>query len=418
MKRSRLFLLVFLILTLAAGACSGCAPAIAAAAAPATSVLDTASLSDTSGTLPVSTLQSPSESAAAGDPSATAIPEQTTAAGSVTVHFLDVGQADSILVQQGGDTLLIDAGNNEDGDSVVAYIKALGIQDLDYVVGTHPHEDHIGGLDTVIKAFTVGKVILPDAVANTETFEDVLLAIKDKGLKISKAVPGTHYSLGQAGLDILGPVLASDDELNHVSVVSKVSFGNTAFLFTGDAEKDDEEAMISQGYDLDADVLKVGHHGSGSSTCAALLQAVSPLYAVISVGQDNTYGHPAAETLARLADAGTAVYRTDLAGAIIAVSDGKQITFNAAPDSGKPGAAATTAAPTPKPTTVKPTTVKPTAQATQAAKPDTSYIGNKETKKFHKPSCSSLPDEKNRISLSSRDEAINAGYVPCKKCNP
>jgi len=414
MKRSRLFLLVFLILTLTAGACSGCAPAIAAAVAPTTSVLDTAAaLSGTSGTLPAATLQSPPESVAAGDPSATAVPEQTTAAGSVTVHFIDVGQADSILVQQGGDTLLIDAGNNEDGDSVVAYIKALGIQDLDYIIGTHPHEDHIGGLDTVIKAFTVGKVILPDAIANTETFEDVLLAIKDKGLKISKAVPGTHYLLGQAGLDILGPVLSSDDELNHVSVVSKVSFGHTAFLFTGDAEKDDEEAMISQGYDLDADVLKVGHHGSGSSTCAALLLAVSPLYAVISVGQDNTYGHPAAETLARLTDAGTAVYRTDLAGTIIAVSDGKQITFNAAPDSGKPGADATTAAPTPKPTTVK-----PTAQATQAAKPDTAYIGNKETKKFHKPSCGSLPDEKNRISLSSRDEAINAGYVPCKKCNP
>ncbi len=418
MRKSRLFLLFFLILSLTAGACSGCAPAIAAAAAPITSTLDTtAAFSDISGTQSAATSQSVSESSASGDPSATATFAQSTPAGSVTVHFLDVGQADSILVQQGDDTLLIDAGNNEDGDLVVAYIRSLGIQDLDYVIGTHPHEDHIGGLDTVINAFTVGKIIMPDAITDTETFEDVLLAIKNNGLKITKAVPGTHYSLGLAGLDLLGPVLSSEDGLNHASVVSKVSFGDTAFLFAGDAETVDEKAMISQGFDLDADVLKVGHHGSGSSTCAALLQAVSPLYAVISVGQDNTYGHPAAETLARLADAGTAVYRTDLAGTIIAVSDGKQITFNAAPDSGKPGAAATTAAPTPKPT-AKPTTVKPTTQATQTAKSDTAYIGNKETKKFHKPSCGSLPDEKNRISLSSRDEAINAGYVPCKKCNP
>ncbi len=247
------------------------------------------------------------------------------------VHFIDVGQADSILAQlPTGQNILIDVGNNADADLVVNYLRRQGVKQLDHVIGTHPHEDHIGGLDVVIKTFDTGKVYLPRVSHNTKTYEDVLMAIKNKGLKVTEAKTGVELD-AVSGVDavFLAPGKSSYDGLNNYSAVLKLTYGSTSFLFTGDAEAESEQEMLlSSWQNPKADVLKVGHHGSHSSTTATFLDIVSPDYAVISVGKDNDYGHPHAETMAKLAAAGVQVFRTDQQGTIMATSDGKNITFN------------------------------------------------------------------------------------------
>lgn len=207
--------------------------------------------------------------------------------------------------------MLIDAGNNDDSDLVVNYLRAQGISKLDYVVGTHPHEDHIGGLDVAINTFDIGNVILPKISHTTKTYKDVLLSIKNKGLKVTTATGGKTFDLGNAKCEIVAPNGSDYEDLNNYSVVMKVTYGNNSFLFTGDAEDVSENEMLSKGYDLKADLLKVGHHGSHSSTTPQFLKAVSPKYAVISVGTGNKYGHPTQETLSKLNNAGIQVYRTD-----------------------------------------------------------------------------------------------------------
>lgn len=250
--------------------------------------------------------------------------------GTLQVHYIDVGQADSILILQGTHAMLIDAGNNDDYELVYKYLDKQGIKNLEYVIGTHPHEDHIGGLDYIINNFNIGKVILPkDAKSNTKTYTDVLKAISKKGLKAINPIPDTSFKLGEAVCTILAPNSSSYEDLNNYSVVVKIEFGDNSFLFEGDAEALSEMEMVKKGYDLKADVLKVGHHGSSSSTCAKFLAKVQPKYAVISVGKDNSYGHPQKGTMDRLKSSKVKVFRTDECGNIVALSDGKNITFNA-----------------------------------------------------------------------------------------
>jgi len=253
--------------------------------------------------------------------------------GTLKVHYIDVGQADAILIQlPAGQNVLIDAGNNDDAYTVVNYLKSKGISKLDHVIGTHPHEDHIGGLDVVINSFAVGKVYLPRVTHTTETYQDALVAVQNEGLKAAEANGGVKLAVGQgATAELVAPNGTVYQELNDYSAVLKLTFGQTSFLFAGDAAGISEAAMLRAGYNLQADVLKVGHHGSSSSTTAAWLKAVSPKYAVISVGKDNDYGHPHAETLAKLAAAGIKVYRTDRQGTVVAISDGKAITFGTQP---------------------------------------------------------------------------------------
>jgi competence protein ComEC len=249
-------------------------------------------------------------------------PEQPPATGETTISFIDVGQADSILLQSDGRAGLIDAGNNADGQLVIDYLKQHGVERLDFVIGTHPHEDHIGGLDAVIKAFPVARVYLPEVTTDTRSFEDLLLAIRDKQLTITPPDPGLQFTLGSATCTILGPLGKEYESLNDDSIILRVTCGETAFLFAGDAGSAAEQEQLAAGTPLSAQVLKVGHHGSSSSSSAAFLAAVKPEWAVISVGADNTYGHPHHETMTRLANAGAKVYRTDESGTVVITSDG------------------------------------------------------------------------------------------------
>lgn len=248
--------------------------------------------------------------------------------GNLEVHFIDVGQGDAILVKSDEEFMLIDAGKNVAGDLVVDYLKGQNVKKLKYVIGTHPHEDHIGGLDDVINAFEVEKVIMPNVTHTTKTFEDVLDSIINKGLKITPAKSGEQYHLGESEVLILAPNKAEYDNLNNYSVVTKLTHGNTSFIFTGDAEEISEKEMIEVYKDnLKSDVLKVGHHGSTTSTSQEFLDAVRPKEAVISLGKDNTYGHPHKEIIDRLEANNIIIYRTDLEGTIIAKSDGNSIIF-------------------------------------------------------------------------------------------
>jgi len=245
----------------------------------------------------------------------------------LAVSFIDVGQGDSILIAREGHGMLIDAGTEESSDTVVNYIKSQKLSALDYCVGTHPHEDHIGGMDSVINSFSVGTLIMPDVTTNTKSFSDVLKSVQKRKLKITRPEPGKAYSFEGATLTVLAPNSAKYEDLNNYSVVIRLVFGNTSFLFTGDAQALSEKEMLAKGYTLKSDVLKVGHHGSKTSTSADFLKAVSPKYAVISAGKGNVYGLPAQSTVSRLTSAGVKLFRTDLDGTVVAITDGKTISF-------------------------------------------------------------------------------------------
>ncbi|MFR0824398.1 MAG: ComEC/Rec2 family competence protein [Anaerotignum faecicola] len=313
------------------------------------------------------------------------------------VDFLNVRQADCALLSTNGHYMVIDGGNNGDADTILSYLEGQGVEKLDAVVGTHPHEDHIGSLDAIINHFDVDAVYMPKIMHTSKTFEDVLDAVANKGLKIKSPSPGDTIDFNGLEIEVLGPQREYKD-FNNNSIVLKVNAGETAFLFTGDAEETAEKDILQADYDLQADVLKVGHHGSSTSSSQAFLQAVKPKYAVISVGVGNSYHHPEEEALQRLQSIGAEIYRTDLQGNIVCTTDGKNIAFNCNSVSGAE--------------------VYADAAKNNTPAEEVVYIANKKSKKFHLESCASLPDEENRIYLEDREEAISLGYTPCGTCKP
>ncbi|PWL99016.1 MAG: competence protein ComE [Clostridiales bacterium] len=252
------------------------------------------------------------------------------------VHYIDVGQADSILVriptENGTKNMLIDAGTSEGypASNIENYLSGLGISELEYLVITHPHLDHIGAADEVITNFSIQNIIMPECEASTASFLRVLSAMDEKGLTYIPSEAGKTYTIGEASFTILGPVDAAavnPDDANNYSVVIRLDFGDTSFIFTGDAETASEEEMLAHfpASDFKCNVLKVGHHGSTTSTSDAFLAACDPSLAVISCGKDNSYGHPHGETLDKLEAAGIPVLRTDEEGTIVLCSDKKEV---------------------------------------------------------------------------------------------
>ncbi len=242
--------------------------------------------------------------------------------GNLTVDFIDVGQADSILITNNNESMLIDAGNNEDGEDIVKYLENKGIKKLNYVVGTHPHEDHIGGLDDVINSdIQIENILMPKITTTTKTFEDVLDAIENKGLTVEAPSKGYEFKIGEANCKVMTDSIIDKDNLNISSIVIRLTFGNNSFLFMGDSEEENEKTISWP----KTDVLKVGHHGSNTSSSEKFLNEVSPKYAVIMAGEGNSYGLPKDEIVKRIESLGTTIYRTDKNGTIEMISDGNEI---------------------------------------------------------------------------------------------
>ena len=334
--------------------------------------------------------------------SADVVPNPSSAAAAVDtveapfeMHFIDVGQALSVLVECDGQYMLYDGGNVDDGSLIVSYLQSQGVEQLEYVFCSHAHEDHVGGLAAALAYFPAYHVYSPVTEASTKCFKDFVKYTQQQGLQVEVPAVGTTWPLGGATVTMVGPV-AQYSDTNDTSIVLRIEYGSTSFLLTGDMEKTAETDLVNSGVNLRADVLQVGHHGSSTSTGYLFLNSVLPEMAVISCGVNNKYGHPHEETLSILRDAGVDVYRTDLQGTITIGSDGQNYTVGTehfVPDS-----------------QLNPTDPAASSTAQQA------YIGNVNSKKFHLPSCSNLPAEKNQILFSSYDEAVEAGYTPCSSC--
>ena len=320
---------------------------------------------------------------------------QPSAEENFQMHFIDVGQALSVLVECDGQFMLYDGGNVDDGSLVVSYLQNQGVEELQYVFCSHAHEDHVGGLAAALAYFPANHVYSPVTEASTKCFQNFIKYTQQQGLQVEVPAVGTVWQLGSATVQLLGPIKQYNDT-NDTSLVLRIDYGSTSFLLTGDMESDAERDLVESGANLKADVLQVGHHGSSTSSSYIFMNAVLPEMGIISCGANNKYGHPHEETLSILRDAGVDTYRTDLLGTITIGSDGSNYTVSSehyATDA-----------------ELNPTDPAASSTAQQA------YIGNVNSKKFHLPTCLNLPAEKNQILFSSYDEAIAAGYEPCATC--
>lgn len=368
----------------------------------------------------------------------------SSSAGQMQVHFIDVGQGDATLIACDGHYMLIDAGNNDKGTTVQSYLMSQGVEKLDYVIGTHPDADHIGGLDVVIYKFDCDTIIMPDVANDTRTYDDVVQAMKSKGYQTTYPVVGETYTLGGATFIIVAPNADYGNDMNEWSVGVLVQNGNNRFLFTGDAEEKAEEDILNNGIDISADVYAAAHHGSKTATSQAFLDKVSPTYVVISAGEGNKYGHPHAEVLNRLRAAGISVFRTDEQGTIVATSDGNDITWNCSPSeswkAGEPTGSSDTSqnaasSGTGTSNNNSSSSVADNSSGDSTASSgssnagiaaDTSGSSNSDSSsvmvhitdtgsKYHSAGCSYLKKSDHEVTLS---EAKSMGLTPCSRCNP
>lgn len=371
-------------------------------------------------------------------------------AGTLTVTWLDVGQGDAAVIQCGGQSMLIDGGKPEKSSYIYAWLQQHGLRYLDVIVATHVDADHIGGLSGALNYASVGTAYCPVTTGTTETFQSFVKYLAQRGKQITVPTAGATFALGGAQVQILGPLHSAEDS-NDNSIVLKVSFGATSFLFTGDAERAEEQDLLNAGVNLQSTVLKAGHHGSDTSTSYPFLRAVAPQYAVISVGAGNSYGHPTEAVLSRLRDAGVTTFRTDMQGEITAVSDGQTVNFSVAKNAmaetlantgagqnaGQAGSGSSATQTAASGQNTGGATGAGAASGAAIASANAgggnaggaagtgttagSYVLNTNSHKFHLPGCSSVDtiSPKNRKDVNeSREQIISEGYAPCKRCNP
>lgn len=332
----------------------------------------------------------------------------STWAGDMAVHFIDVGQGLAVLAQSGGQNLLYDGGSRSHSDELISYLQQQNVDTIDYMISSHYDEDHLGGLVECLNQFSVSEILGSDYVHTSELFNQFMNTATANALIVQYPEVGDTYTFGTGEFTVLAPSGINPDDSNNNSVVIKLTNGSNSFLLTGDAEETSEQDMISTGRDLDCNVLCLGHHGSASSTSWDLLEATTPEYAVISCGADNSYGHPAAETMQKLQDMEIPVYRTDKQGSIIVQSDGESLTWNLSPcndyNSGDQQSAQISDA----------GVLENTESAPQQQTGALVWIPATGQKYHSIPDCGNMnPDKATQLTES---EAIQKGYGKCSKC--
>ncbi|MBQ3330068.1 MAG: MBL fold metallo-hydrolase [Ruminococcus sp.] len=318
----------------------------------------------------------------------------------LTVHFIDVGEGDCTLLESDDEFVLIDAGERDYGEEVLRYIEDQGADELKYMIATHPHSDHVGGLRTVIDGMDTENFITVSCDSDTYTWEKLMRAVDRNSINMIEAEAGTTYSFGKASLTIMAPLSRDEENYNNLSVVTRVVCGDISFLIEADAERESEYEMVDAGETLSADVIRCGHHGSSDASSDKLLKAVNPAFGVASCGEGNEYGHPHRETVQKFETMGCPLLRTDEAGTIVAYTDGRNLRFEA------------------EKTDLSSYTYTAGEEKHTAEK--LKYIGNKNSLYFHYSDCDGAMDmkEKNKVYLDSRDDAVAQGYTPCPGCQP
>lgn len=339
--------------------------------------------------------------------------------GDMAVHFIDVGQGLAILVQSGGENLLYDGGNRSHADEVVQYLKNQQVETINYMISSHYDEDHLGGLVKCLDNFEVEHVLGSDYVHTSDLFNTFMNTATAHAIIVEYPSVGDTYEFGTGSFTVMAPDGISQNS-NDNSVVIRLVNGNNSFMFMGDAEETSEQDMISTGMNLDCDVLSLGHHGSASSTSWDLLEATSPSWAVISCGLNNTYGHPAAETMGKLSDMDIPVFRTDDQGTVIALSDGNTISWTQEPcndyTSGSEKQSTDSSA-----DQSEQYTNDAAATESYAAQTDTSdtqermvWISATGSKYHSIPDCGNM--NPNKATQETESQALSQGYEACKKC--